>query len=102
MNLLEVNIRNSQEPPMRDAEHIRKLMEALSERGPEVPYQGKVDSPEVSYDSKSKGGEIHKVIASLTGNWSGKYTKLGRNLLRIDRINARVNALKEEVKDDTR
>jgi hypothetical protein len=87
---------------MRDAEHIRKLMEALNERGPEVPYQGKVDSPEVSYDSKSKGGEIHKVIANLTGNWSGKYTKLGRNLLRIERINARVNSLKEEVKDDTR
>jgi hypothetical protein len=88
---------------MTEANNMRKYLEVLNERAPEVPYIGKhIDNPEVAYDSESKGGEITKVIARLQANWSGKYTKLGRNLLRIERINARIEQLKEEVKQDTR
>lgn len=95
---------------MTDARNMRKLMEALEERLVHTStddktgeYKGKhADNPNIDYSTEEKGGEIHKVIAHLQADPSGRYTKLGRNLLRMERIKARMDALKEEVKEESR
>jgi len=68
----------------------------------EDPYTGPIDNPHISYSSESKGGKITKVIANLESYESGKYTKLGRNLKRIERLEAGIKKLKEETKAQTK
>jgi hypothetical protein len=79
------------------ADKMRKFMKLT-----EASYTGPLDHPEVSYSAEEKKGEITKVIANLNGYQSGKYTKMGRNLKRIERISARIDQIKQEVKQDTR
>jgi uncharacterized protein Yka (UPF0111/DUF47 family) len=81
------------------AEQMRLFM-ALTE-GP-AEYTGPRDDPNVSYSAEQTKGEITKVIANLSSHESGKYTKLGRNLKRIERVSALIDKLKENVKQETR
>lgn len=86
---------------MTDAKNIRSYMAILNEKT--VAYSGARDSKDVTYSAEvAASGEIKKVIAQLQSYDSGRYTKLGRNLKRIERINARITEIKEEVKQDTR
>lgn len=68
----------------------------------EAEYKGPVDHPEVSYDHKETKGEINKVIANLKGNYSGKFTKLGRTLNRISWLSDKLDQLKQQAKQETR
>lgn len=79
------------------AEQMRIFMKLT-----EASYTGPLDHPEVSYSAEEKKGEITKVVATLNGYQSGKYTKMGRNLLRISRINEKIEKLKEQIKQETR
>jgi hypothetical protein len=54
------------------------------------------------YDVEQTADKVTKVTAYLTGHESGRYTKLGRNLRRLERMSARMKALTDEVKQDTR
>lgn len=86
---------------MTDANKMRGYMTLLE--GAADEYKGPIDNPDIKYSAvEDSKGNISKVIANLKSYESGRYTKLGRNLHRIERIEARIKQLKEEVKQDTR
>ena len=85
---------------MTDANNMRKFMILLEKASTE--YEGPIKHPDISYKAHESGGKISKVVANLQSYESGRYTKLGRNLLRIERIETRIKQLKEEVKSDTK
>ncbi len=58
--------------------------------------------PDIKFDVTEKDGNVSKVVAWLSNYLSGRYTKLGRNLLRIEKLEKEVKELKESVKEDTR
>lgn len=88
---------------MTDANNMRNYLDLLGEKSGIVPHTGALDNGNAEYAAVQKGdGEITKVMVHLKRYDSGRYTKLGRNLQRLERINARVAAIKEEVKQDTR
>jgi len=68
----------------------------------EADYTGPVDHPEVSYSHNETKGEITKVIANLKGNYSGKFTKLGRTLNRISWLSEKLDQLTAQAKQETR
>lgn len=68
-----------------------KLMEA------EQPHTGTRDSSNVQYTIDGD-----KVIARLKNVDSARYTRLGRNLKRMEWLAARMESLKEQTKQDTR
>lgn len=68
----------------------------------EAEYKGPMDHPEVSYSHEEKKGEINKVIATLKGYQSGRFTKLGRTLNRISWLSDKLDQLKEQAKQETR
>lgn len=78
-------------------ERMRQFM-ALAE----ADYKGPIDSPDISYSHEEKKGEITKVIANLKSYDSQRYTKLGRNMMRIKELSDEMEKLKEEVKADTK
>lgn len=67
-----------------------------------MPYQGSKSSEDITYSSEEKKGVITKVIARITGITSGRYTKLGRNLKKIEQLEKEIKVLKAEVKTDTK
>lgn len=67
-----------------------------------MPYQGSKNSEDITYSSEEKKGVITKVIARITGITSGRYTKLGRNLKKIEQLESEIKILKAEVKTDTK
>lgn len=87
---------------MTDANNMRSYLKVLNE-SKVVDHSGPKDGENIKYSAvENDKGEITKVVAQLKSVDSGRYTKLGRNLQRIERISARVNQLRAEVKDDTR
>lgn len=86
---------------MNRADAMRNVMN-LMERGVNDQYKGRIDHPSVQYHAEINKGEITKVVANLKAAPSGRYTKLGRNLLEIEALSERLTELKEEVKQDTR
>jgi len=86
---------------MTDATNMRGFLNLFEAE--DTSYRGKLDDPSVSYSAEMKaGGEITKVTAFLSSYQSGKYTKLGRTLNRVERLEARIKKLKEETKADTK
>ena len=85
---------------MTDANNIRKFLNLLEAEAPD--YQGPKVSPDISYSAEAKSGKISKVIANLKSYDSGRYTKLGRNLLRIKALTEKIKMLQEQTKGETR
>lgn len=77
------------------ASAMRKLMESLDEAG-------RVEHPDVAYSQEEKKGVVTKVIANLSSYQSGRYTKLGRNLKRIEWLSDKISQLKEQTKQESR
>lgn len=78
--------------------NMRSIMDLLEDPS----YRGPRDHPDISYSAVTTKGEITKVIANLSSYESGKYTRLGRNLKRIETLTAEIAQLKDEVKADTK
>ena len=60
-----------------------------------------VESVTIKRETK-KDGEVKRVVAYLTDYDSGKYTRLGRNLLAIQKKSDEIKQLQEAVKEDTK
>jgi hypothetical protein len=86
---------------MTQANEMRGLLK-LMEKAPQPEYSGPREDPQISYSAETKGGEITKVVANLRSYESGRYTKLGRNLKRIERLESRIKSLKEQTKQESR
>lgn len=84
---------------MNHAEQMRKAMNLMEDAS---SYKGRIEHSAVQYSAEETKGQITKVIANLQAAPSARYTKLGRNLMAIERYSARVAELKEAVKQDTR
>lgn len=83
---------------MSNADSMRGFMKLF-----EADYVGpQHNNPDVTYDTESKKGEITKVIATLTSDTSGKYTKLGRNLNRMIKLREAADRLEEQAKQQSR
>ena len=85
---------------MTDANNMRrylKLFEATA-----ADYQGPKASDTVSYSAEETKGKISKITAFLKSFDSGRYTKLGRNLLRITALEEEIKTLKSETKQEAR
>ena len=65
-------------------------------------YAGPISSPDITYKADETGGKITKITAFLTSQLSGKYTKLGRNLLKIKKAKEDLKMLEDETKDMTK
>lgn len=85
---------------MTDANHMRGYLK-LFERSAQ-DYVGPVISPDVTYKAEETKGMISKVTAFLKSYESGRYTRLGRTLKRIEWLEAKIKALKEQTKQDAR
>lgn len=84
---------------MTDASKMRgylKLFEA------EADYVGPNTSDQISYSAEGSKGKITKVTAFLKSYLSGRYTKLGRDLLRITEITEELKTLQAQTKQDAR
>lgn len=84
---------------MTNADEMRgylKLFEAPME------YTGKMNSASVSYSAEGTKGQITKVTAYLTSYDSGRYTKLGRNLKRIEALTEEIKELQAATKQEAR
>jgi len=69
------------------------------------PEQGRrLKDPDIKYQEirKKRSGELVKVIAILSKSKSAEYTRLGRNLKRLEALSKQTAKLKEEVKKDSR
>lgn len=84
---------------MNHTEQMRKAMNLMEDAS---AYKGRLEHPAIKYSAEQTKGEITKVIANLEAAPSGRYTKLGRNMMAIQRYSDRINELKEAVKQDTR
>lgn len=60
------------------------------------------DVSDISYETEVKKGVVTKVVARLRSVESGRYTKLGRNLQRIEELNEEIKKIKDEVKSETK
>lgn len=67
-----------------------------------MDYTGPMQGDTVSYKAEGSKGLITKITAYLTSHYSGRYTKLGRNLKRIEFLESRIKKLKEETKAETK
>lgn len=85
---------------MSDSNNMRGYMK-LFERAAD-DYVGKVQSPDITYSAEETKGMVTKVTAFLKSYQSGRYTKLGRTLKRIEWLEAKIKALKEQTKQETR
>lgn len=81
------------------AEQMRLFMGLTEAPNYVGPRDGDSD---VTYSAKETKGQITQVIANLSSHESAKYTKLGRNLKRIEWLSEKVSQLKEQVKQETR
>lgn len=85
---------------MTNADNMRGYMK-LFERAAD-DYVGKVQSPDITYSAEETKGMVTKVTAFLKSYQSGRYTKLGRTLKRIEWLESKIKALKEQTKQETR
>lgn len=85
---------------MTDANNLRRFMN-LMERSA-ADYVGPKTSDTVEYSAEETKGEISKVVANLKSYDSGRYTKLGRNLLKVEALEKEIKVLKEETKQEAR
>jgi hypothetical protein len=77
----------------------QKIMENIDEarRDSEHTEYASVDKTGVTTDNQEK---ITKIVATLKSYDSQRYTKLGRNLLRIQELENEIKSLKDEIKGE--
>lgn len=85
---------------MTDANNMRGYLKLFEAAAPD--YVGPKASDTVSYSAEQTKGEITKVTAFLKSYDSARYTKLGRNLLKIDQLNEEIKTLQAETKQEAR
>jgi DNA-binding ferritin-like protein (Dps family) len=85
---------------MSDANNIRRYLTLMEASDP--VYVGPNTSPEIRYQADVVGGKITKITAFLSSYLSGKYTKLGRDLQKIEALEKDIKALKEQTKEQTK
>lgn len=84
---------------MTDASNMRRFLTVLEK---EAYYVGPKASDTVTYAAEQTKGKITKITATLKSYDSGRYTKLGRNLLRIQELTEEVKVLQQETKAEAR
>jgi hypothetical protein len=80
---------------MSEAQNIRRYMRLME-------YSNPLASDSISYQATEVGGKITKIVATLKSYLSGRYTRLGRNLLEIERLDKEIKRLKAETKEEAR
>jgi hypothetical protein len=85
---------------MTDAKNMRSYLNLFEAE--DTSYTGKMTHPDISYKADMKGGQVTKVTAFLKSYESGRFTKLGRNLLEVEQLEKRVKELKEDTKQEAR
>jgi DNA-binding ferritin-like protein (Dps family) len=85
---------------MSDANNIRRYLTLMEASEP--TYVGPKASADISYQADSTGGKLTKVTAFLSSHDSGRYTKLGRNLQKVEALEKEIKQLKEETKQESR
>jgi len=85
---------------MTDASNMRDYLNLFEAAASD--YVGKVQHPEVSYHAEETKGMISKIIVNLKGSYSGRFTKIGRNLKRIEWLESKIKQLKEETKAEVK
>lgn len=84
---------------MSEANNMRQYLKLFEAS---MDYTGPMHGDSVSYSAEGSKGVITKITAYLTSFASGRYTKLGRNLKRIEFLESRIKKLKEETKAETK
>lgn len=76
--------------------NMRRLMSLMEAR--------EIGNPDVEYDTsgKTKTGPIDRVTAKVSGNISGKFTRLMQKLQRIEVLSEELDRTKEEVKQSSK
>lgn len=83
---------------MNDASLIRKVITIL-----ERDQDGaRASTATISYSVEKTGDQVSKIVAHLKSYDSARYTRLGRNLLKIESLSAELEELRKEVKQETR
>jgi hypothetical protein len=85
---------------MSDANNMRRYLKLLEAAAPE--YRGPKASDTVSYAAEQTNGKVTKIVATLKSYDSTRYTKLGRNLLRIEALTEEIKTLQAETKQEAR
>lgn len=85
---------------MTDASKMRSYLNLFEAAAPD--YVGPKASDTVTYAAEQTKGQITKVTAFLKSYDSGRYTKLGRNLLRIEQLTEEIKTLQTETKQEAR
>jgi len=85
---------------MTDATNMRSYLKLFEAAAPD--YVGPKASDSISYSAEQTKGVINKVTSFLKSYDSGRYTKLGRNLLRITKLKEELKTLEAETKQDAR
>lgn len=85
---------------MTDASNMRGYLKLFEAAAPD--YVGPKASDTVSYSAEQTKGQITKITATLKSYDSARYTKLGRNLLRIETLTEEIKTLQSETKQEAR
>ena len=85
---------------MTDAKNMRSYLKLFEAAAPD--YVGPKASDTVSYSAEQTKGQITKITATLKSYDSGRYTKLGRNLLLIEQYTNEIKTLQAETKQEAR
>jgi hypothetical protein len=85
---------------MTDANKMRGYLKLFEAEAPD--YVGPKASDTVSYSAEQTKGKLSKITAFLKSYDSGRYTKLGRNLLRITELTKEIKTLQDETKQEAR
>jgi hypothetical protein len=85
---------------MTDASNMRSYLKLFEAAAPD--YVGPKASDTISYSAEQSKGKISKITAFLKSFDSGRYTKLGRNLLRITALETELKELKDSTKQEAR
>ena len=85
---------------MTDANNMRRYLKLFEAVAPD--YVGPKASDTVTYAAEQTKGQITKITATLKSYDSARYTKLGRNLLRIEALTEEIKTLQTETKAEAR
>lgn len=79
-------------------ENMKKYMTLF-----ESDYKPAIEDPNISYDtSTDKGGNIEKIIATLSKSKSAEFTKLAKKIQEAKELSDRVKQLEAEIKGEAR
>lgn len=85
---------------MTDANNMRRYLKLFEASAPD--YVGPKASDTVTYAAEQTKGQVSKITATLKSYDSARYTKLGRNLLRIETLTEEIKVLQTETKAEAR